>query len=327
MIPITVYNSIDMQRELVGDEVRTSRFRESIRATVSRGDVVLDVGTGSGILSLFAAQAGAARVYAVDREPGAVALARRLVADNGFDDRVRVIGGEIEQLTLPEQADVVIFEWLGVYGVDENLLAPLLTARDRWLRPGGVLIPGEVTSWIAPVAHPAATEALRYRDTPYDLNLTALAPDPNEVVWLPRGAAEGDLRADPTALWSVDPLVTPRSRALQPFAAEVTFRLTRGGVNGLVAWFTAEMPGTDALSTSPAAPRTHWGHFLFPITSALTAQAGDALSIGFHNVPGAYGDSHHLWSVHSNGRPIEVHDTRRLGRHPGEPPWWTAMPT
>ena len=181
---------------MVGDDVRTSAFRASIAATVRPGDVVLDVGAGSGILSLFAAQAGAARVYGIERAPAAAALARRIVADNGLDDRVQIVDGDAESALLPEPVDVIVSEWCGVFGVDENMLAPVLAARDRWLKPGGRLIPGPVTAWIAPVFDPAGVEATAFHSRAYGLDLTALAPfGPDEAVWLPgrrrRGRAPG----------------------------------------------------------------------------------------------------------------------------------------
>lgn len=319
------YNGVDMHRRMVSDVPRTERFRESIQATVTPGDVVLDVGAGSGILSLFAAAAGASRVYAVEREPATAELARQLVADNDFSDVVEVMGVEIERASLAGQVDVIVSEWLGVYGVDENMLAPVLLARDRWLRPGGAMIPGAVTAWIAPVSHPIAAAAIEFHGRTYDLDLTALAAhDPNAAVWLPEGVAQSDTCADPQPLWTVDPATTPLDEAIRPYAAELTFPLARSGVNGLAAWFSAEMPGTTPLSNAPGEPLTHWGHFLFPLVTAAGVAVGDALTIGFHNVPAPEGGSNHLWSRHQDGELVEAHDTRRFRRAPGDPPWLVA---
>src|SRR5262249_15120177 len=140
------YDGIDVHNLLVTDEVRTRAFRDSIHATVKSGDTVLDVGAGCGILSLFAAQAGAARVYAVERALGATALARRVVAVNGLSNIVTIIEADASRALLPEKVDVIVSEWLGVYGVDENMLAPVLIARDRWLKTGGKMIPSVVTA-------------------------------------------------------------------------------------------------------------------------------------------------------------------------------------
>ena len=320
------YDGLNVHRLLVGDEVRTRSFYESIRATVRKGDVVLDVGAGSGILSLFAARAGAKRVYAVERAPGAAALARRLVAGNGLADVVEVIEADAEGALLPEPVNVIVSEWLGAYGVDENMLAPVLISRDRWLAPGGTLIPSVVTAWLAPVCHNAAQEAMQFRTRPYSLDLSALAPfTPHQAIWLPRSVSAEALRAEPQRLWVTDCATMPAAQARTPYAAELSFQLEGGGVNGVVVWFSAEMPGAAVLSNGPGQPATHWGQFLFPIANAQGCAAGDVLHIGFHNVPAAVFGSHHLWSSRVPGQPFEVHDTRRNPRAGWEPPWRVAM--
>ena len=131
---------------MICDRVRTEAFERAIRAVVRPGDVVLDVGAGSGILSLFAARAGAARVYAVERTTVAV-LAQDLAEANGFGEVIEVIHGDLMDIELPEKVDVIVSEWLGGFGIDEGMLTPVIVARDRWLKPGGVMIPASVTAW------------------------------------------------------------------------------------------------------------------------------------------------------------------------------------
>lgn len=323
---MTYYNDPEMHRRMVDDDVRTSRFHESIQATVLPGDVVLDVGAGSGVLSLFAARAGAARVYAVEREPGAAELARRLVADNGLAGQVEVVAGAMETVVLPEQVDVVVSEWLGVHGTDENLLAPVAHACNRWLKPGGRVIPATVVTWMAPAWHPAGEEAVTFHGPRYDLNLSALAPySLDEAVWVPENVAPEQLRAEPSALWSIHPATTPVAAAMRPLVAETSFELTGDGVNGLVTWFTAEMPGTTPLSNAPGEPLTHWGQFLFPLASTADARAGERLRVEFQGIPPRAGPADHVWRVHRDGQPPEVHDSRRSPRPPGEPPWRIYM--
>src|SRR5688572_13080954 len=134
------YSALFSHRLMVRDSARTEAFRVALEAAVRPGDVVLDVGAGCGILSLFAARAGARRVYAVERTQVA-RLARDVARLNGFEHVVRVIEAPIEAVILPEPVDVVVSEWLGSIGVDENLLSAVLLARDRWLKPGHRLVP------------------------------------------------------------------------------------------------------------------------------------------------------------------------------------------
>ena len=154
---------------MICDRVRTGAFRRAIDAVVRPGDIVLDVGAGSGILSVFAARAGAARVYAVERTSAAV-LARELAAANGVAEIVQVIHGDVTDIELPERVDVIVSEWLGGFGIDEGMLAPVIVARDRWLKPGGVMIPRLVMAWAAMVHDRYLAEMVEFlRDNPYGL--------------------------------------------------------------------------------------------------------------------------------------------------------------
>lgn len=316
------YNDLDVHRLMVGDEVRTLSFERSIRSTVQKGDVVLDVGAGSGILSLFAAQAGAARVYAVERAPDAARLARRLIAENGFSGVIQVLPLDMANVRIPERVDVIISEWLGVYGVDENMLAPVLLARDRCLKPGGAMIPSVVTAFLAPVQHPAAAQALQFRGRGNGLDLSALARfSPHEAVWLREPVPPASLRAEAAPLWTSDCSSMAAAEAHSPYAAELSFSLTGSGVNGFAAWFEAQMPGEEPLSNAPGRPAMHWGQFLFPVSNAQDFAAGERLEVGFHNVPASIHGSHHIWASRGKDGSLEVHDTRRHPDAGRKVPW------
>src|SRR5262245_2389511 len=94
---------------LVRDEVRTGAYRDALRKVVRPGDVVLDIGTGSGVLALLACQAGAGRVYAVESSP-ILSVARELAEANGLGDRVVFVSGDARRLELPERVDVIVAE-------------------------------------------------------------------------------------------------------------------------------------------------------------------------------------------------------------------------
>lgn len=128
------------------DEVRTSHYRQAIVGNPIdfQGKVVMDVGAGSGILSLFVAQAGAAKVYAVEASSMAD-NARILVEANGYGSIIEVINSKIEDITedmIPKGSiDVIVSEPLGTFLVNERMLETYVIARDRFLRPGGKMYP------------------------------------------------------------------------------------------------------------------------------------------------------------------------------------------
>ena len=100
------------------------------------------------------------------------AVAQGLAAANGVAEIVQVFHGDVMEIELPGRVDVIVSEWLGGFGIDEGMLGPVIAARDRWLKPGGVMIPRLVTAWTALVDDRYSGEMVQFlRDNPYGLNL------------------------------------------------------------------------------------------------------------------------------------------------------------
>jgi hypothetical protein len=138
---------------MLDDHPRTQTFVRAIRDVVRPGDVVVDIGTGSGVLAIAAARAGARHVYAI--EGGSIAMAaREIVAANGLAERITVIEGRSTAVTLPERADVLVSETIGNDPFDEGILDTVRDARLRLLRPGARLVPASVAARVAPVDVP-----------------------------------------------------------------------------------------------------------------------------------------------------------------------------
>jgi 2-polyprenyl-3-methyl-5-hydroxy-6-metoxy-1,4-benzoquinol methylase len=149
------YGKIGIHEVMLKDECRTRAYMDAICTDANRekfkGKVVLDIGCGTGILSLFAARAGAKLVIGVDASD-IIKQARRVVSANGFDGVIKLIGGKIEEVELPvQQVDIIVSEWMGYFLVFESMLESVLFARDKWLRPGGLIYPDKFTMNIAAI--------------------------------------------------------------------------------------------------------------------------------------------------------------------------------
>ncbi|KAM0790111.1 hypothetical protein ACM66B_005437 [Microbotryomycetes sp. NB124-2] len=138
------YNEI--HEIMLKDKVRTDSYRDFIlnNPGIFKDAVVLDVGCGSGILSMFAAQCGAKKVYAVDASAVAFKAERNIKA-NGFADVIQVVKGKVENIELPEKADVIVSEWMGYFLLYECMLDSVLHARDRFLKPTGIMAPSQTS--------------------------------------------------------------------------------------------------------------------------------------------------------------------------------------
>ncbi|XP_030522723.1 probable protein arginine N-methyltransferase 6 isoform X2 [Rhodamnia argentea] len=172
------YAHLGIHEEMIKDRVRTDTYRAAIMRHQSSiaGKVVVDVGCGTGILSIFCAQAGAKRVYAVDASDIAV-QANEVVKANNLSDTVIVLHGRVEDVEIDEEVDVIISEWMGYMLLYESMLGSVITARDRWLKPGGLILPSNATLYMAPVTHSDRySDSIDFWRNVYGIDMSAMLP-------------------------------------------------------------------------------------------------------------------------------------------------------
>ena len=311
-----MYAEFEVHRTMICDRVRTGAFRRAIDSVVRPGDIVLDVGAGSGILSVFAARAGAARVYAVERTSAAV-LAQELAAANGAAEIVQVIHGDVMDIELPERVDVIVSEWLGGFGIDEGMLVPVIVARDRWLKPGGVMIPGLVMAWAALVHDRYLGEMVEFlRDNPYGLRFDDLVDKTvNEIFYSGtfRHLAAGDKRSEASRLWTTDAGLIPLQQAQVPHEAETVLPVRAcGTANALALWFSAQLAPGISLSVGPGDPPTHWGMTTAPLRSPVELTPGTSVRARVRTAPARPAGTWTSWAIALPGAGWEEHDEQAI---------------
>jgi len=311
-----MYTEFEVHRSMIGDRVRTEAFRRAIQSAVRPGDIVLDVGAGSGVLSAFAARAGAARVYAVEQTSIAV-FAHELVAANGVADIVRVIQGDVMDVELPERVDVIVSEWLGGFGIDEGMLPPVIVARDRWLKPGGIMIPGSVTAWTALVHDLYLGDTVAFlRDKPYGLELDGLIEKTvNEISYSGgfRHLAAADQRSESSRLWTTDTDLITLEQARAPHIGETLLAVRdQGTANALALWFSAELTPDISLSVGPGDPPTHWGMTTAPLRSPVSLTPGMTVRARVRTAPARPVGTWTRWAIAMPGADWEEHDEQAI---------------
>merc|ERR1719431_1129304 len=108
-----------------------------------KGKTVLDVGCGLGILSIFAAQAGAKKVYAVEGSKKIGELAEEAFWENQLDDIIEIKIGKIEDIEINDKIDIIVSEWMGYCLLYELMLPSVIFAREKY-KPE-IMIPGQAS--------------------------------------------------------------------------------------------------------------------------------------------------------------------------------------
>jgi protein arginine N-methyltransferase 1 len=254
---------------MLNDRTRCLAYQRAIEPVV-RDKIVLDVGCGTGILSFFAARAGARLVLAVDTDvpPGAEEVAR----SNGPADRVQFSRGRLQDIELPvDSVDVIISEWMGGVLLMEDMLPVVLYARDRWLKPGGILLPDRARLFLAPLDDVAGISSKHF---------PALRETISSQMWV-SVIDPARFLAEPSCILDLD-LNTVQESDVKSYETPFCFDLDEAGtLNGFGLWFDVIFNQTKppvTLSTAPWLPPTHWAQALWILPVDIDVDPGDEVS-------------------------------------------------
>lgn len=141
------YSNLSIHETMINDKIRTESYRQLMEKNPKtfENKIVLDVGCGTGILSLFAAFNGAKHVYAVENSSIAL-FAKQIIKDNGFENKITIVKGKIEEVELPVlEVDIIISEWMGYFLLFESMIDSVIFARDKWLnKKSGLIYPDKL---------------------------------------------------------------------------------------------------------------------------------------------------------------------------------------
>jgi hypothetical protein len=267
---------------LLKDEERTESYRRAVRAAVRPSDVVCDLGTGTGILAIEAARSGARKVYAIELDPAMARISRQVITENGYSDAITVIEGASQEVELPEKVDVLTSDVTGFFGISEEMEA-FFQARDRWLKPGGRLVPNLIDLLIAPVEVPDVFAHLEI-STAYGLSLQCLRSLSLSQVYVAEIQPE-NLLAPAQTIAKLN-MFSANSCLID---ASVCWSLERSGVlHGFGGWFEAELGGGVRLTNSPETSRLMGKKRLFPLWEEVPVTNDDEIHLKLNMSPTLY---------------------------------------
>ncbi len=267
---------IDAYGRMIADRVRTDAYAEALRRMVKPDSIVVDIGTGTGILALFACQFGAHKVYAIEFND-VIHLAREIASANGYAERIEFIQNMSTRVTLPKHADIIVSDLHGIFPLSEQALPAIIDARRRMLAPGGKLIPLQETLWVAVVEAP---DLYRRHMTPWDevrynLNLRAVLRVTTNS-WYKGRVTPEQLLTQPKCWTTLDYAVleNPEVTGKVAWTAERT-----GTAHGLIVWFDSTLAEDIHFSNAPNAPELIFGSGFFPLSNPIPLVTGDTVSV------------------------------------------------
>jgi len=301
------YGYLYHQKDMLQDRGRMDGYRNAILQNPGcfKDKVVLDVGTGSGVLAIWAAMAGAKRVYAVEATSMAQ-QARKLVAQNGFQEVVVVLEGYMEQVELPEKVDIIVSEWMGYYLLRESMFDSVLFARSRWLKPGGAHFPSHAQIFMAPLQSALYNNRIgeykeevaqwasfgEYMSSSNGIDVSGLSSQfgreqfeyiMQTAQWCQVQGAEVIGGTFEVIDFCVETVDIEELRCIRSsFSVEIFEAAELSGFGG---WFDVQFSGSEAspapspvtLSTAPGSP-THWAQQVFLVSPPQQVERGDVLA-------------------------------------------------
>uniref|UniRef100_A0A8C3G5Z8 type I protein arginine methyltransferase n=1 Tax=Cyclopterus lumpus TaxID=8103 RepID=A0A8C3G5Z8_CYCLU len=275
------YAHFGIHEEMLKDEVRTLTYRNSMynNKHVFKDKIVLDVGSGTGILSMFAAKAGAKHVYGIECS-SISEYSERIIKSNHLDSVITIFKGKVEEVELPvEKVDIIISEWMGYCLFYESMLNTVIFARDKWLKPGGFMFPDRASLYVV------AIEDRQYKDfkihwweNVYGFDMTCVR---NVAMMEPLVDVvdRKQVVTNSCLIKEVD-IYTVKTEDLS-FTSAFCLQIQRNDyIHALVTYFNIEFTKCHkktGFSTAPDAQYTHWKQTVFYLEDYLTVRRGEEI--------------------------------------------------
>lgn len=271
----------DWHHRMLKDQRRNDAYQAAIERAVRPGDHVLEVGSGSGLLAMMAARAGADHVVTCEMNRAVADTARRIVAANGWADRVKVVAkhsGAVGPEDLPRPADLFVSELIDDRMIGDGILEVVEDVTARLLRPGARVIPEALEARVALACLAGGRESLGEVNG-FDLSLFnrhLRAPHPVRA-----DSDQLSLRSGAASLFTFD---LRSGGPFPPGTSEVRLESLGGSVNGLAYWFKLRMDVDGSYENGPGQGPSHWAVLFHPLVEPVETSPGDTFNVhGAHD--------------------------------------------
>jgi len=285
------FDSFPVHLRMLNDSTRTFAFQKAIRDTVTKDDIVLDIGTGNGILAATAALCGAKKVYAVERTEF-IEVARAVFKANGLEDKITLIKGDSTKIELPEKATVLVSEIIGNDAFDEGILSTYSDAKKRLLTANAKLIPSNIQVFVIPMEfeqkHRASkilnNQAIQNWKNNYGINFSPFL-DFNEEKEVQTKINNIEIKKQKKLSSSIKVAeVNFYDDDYSVENLECTFSIQEEGIlNGYLIYFETELSESNFLSLNPEklSEHNHWALLSFCLPWEKAVQKGDTFKLNY----------------------------------------------
>ncbi len=267
------WSKLEVHQTMLEDEVRVNAFEKAIREKVKPGDRVLDVGTGTGILALLAAKAGATEVVGVD-SANIIEVAKK-AAEKTAITNVKFIRSDIRDLKI-DPVDCLICELIGLYITDEGIMQKVANAL-KHLKPSGTLIPEKIDVFVVPVQSERA--GIGFWKKRYGIDYSAVEEVSDAIRNCDMTGSK--LLSEPVKAFTIDLKGKENTRLNFDYAFKMSCDCE---FHGCVMYFEAKLSDTTTISTDPRKPLTHWKQIFLPNKTRVTMKKGETLGVFLKSV-------------------------------------------
>lgn len=251
------FDNIYEHEKMLADQSRVNSYKKAIMKHIGPNDTVIDLGTGSGILSFFAAQSNAKKIYAIDHG-NIIDLAKEISKRNGFDN---IVFEKANSRTFnpPEKVDVILHEQIGDDLFDENMIENILDLKERTLKKGGRILPGKFELYLEPVSlKPEYRVPYIWEYNLYGIEFSSLKGDPiidrfksgdHRMMYIPPNSIDYLLcKPEPVLSFDMNDDNMKINYLIKPQKRRV---IREGNMDGVVLYFNIIFDNEISFTTTP----------------------------------------------------------------------------
>lgn len=273
------YTSVFQHRIMIGDRIRTQAYKKAIGKLNLSDKIVLDAGCGCGIMSFFAAESGAMKIFAVDRS-NIIESAKKICKENHLENKIHFLQQDLVHLYLKEKVDVIIHETIGLFLFNENSIDVVKALRDKQLKKGGIILPSKVELFFTLVSLDTIGKSYPppdfWQKNQYGINFSEFIRKENYQPMIVFLTTKKSFLSQPQLGYTLDYYSVTK----MPSMIDLLFQVKKTGlVQGFLGFFKIKLYKNVAINTSPKSKLTHWGQMFFPIKIPRTVKRGEYIRL------------------------------------------------